>query len=179
MKGWIEGSHSAVVPWGRGEPSRCGGKKIEEVNGAKLLLACQHTWSKALFVWPEFAKFNATRHLYHTQIDLITSRFLVFTPFQDVSTRSSSRCISRRRSCLWSGHPWSKWYAHYFPTASCAWSSSVNRRVIVLAAQSIANIVKSSLGPLGLDKMLVDNIGVWDCHSDSFDAQTYPKTPQT
>ena len=30
----------------------------------------------------------------------------------------------------------------------------------VLAAQSIANIVKSSLGPLGLDKMLVDNIGV-------------------
>ena len=33
-------------------------------------------------------------------------------------------------------------------------------RVSVLAAQSIANIVKSSLGPLGLDKMLVDNIGV-------------------
>lgn len=30
----------------------------------------------------------------------------------------------------------------------------------VLAAQSIANIVKSSLGPMGLDKMLVDNIGV-------------------
>ncbi len=30
----------------------------------------------------------------------------------------------------------------------------------VLAAQTIANIVKSSLGPLGLDKMLVDNIGV-------------------
>ncbi|KZS98957.1 T-complex protein 1 [Sistotremastrum niveocremeum HHB9708] len=29
----------------------------------------------------------------------------------------------------------------------------------VVAAQSIANIVKSSLGPLGLDKMLVDNIG--------------------
>ncbi|PAV23236.1 T-complex 1 [Pyrrhoderma noxium] len=29
----------------------------------------------------------------------------------------------------------------------------------VIAAQSIANIVKSSLGPLGLDKMLVDNIG--------------------
>ena len=34
---------------------------------------------------------------------------------------------------------------------------------LVLAAQSIANIVKSSLGPLGLDKMLVDNIGVRDC----------------
>ena len=31
---------------------------------------------------------------------------------------------------------------------------------VVVAAQSIANIVKSSLGPLGLDKMLVDNIGV-------------------
>jgi hypothetical protein len=30
----------------------------------------------------------------------------------------------------------------------------------VIAAQSIANVVKSSLGPLGLDKMLVDNIGV-------------------
>jgi hypothetical protein len=33
----------------------------------------------------------------------------------------------------------------------------------VIAAQSIANIVKSSLGPLGLDKMLVDNIGVKKC----------------
>jgi T-complex protein 1 subunit alpha len=32
---------------------------------------------------------------------------------------------------------------------------------LVLAAQTIANIVKSSLGPLGLDKMLVDNIGVY------------------
>ncbi|KAI8055279.1 chaperonin Cpn60/TCP-1 family [Syncephalis plumigaleata] len=29
----------------------------------------------------------------------------------------------------------------------------------VLAAQSIANVVKSSLGPVGLDKMLVDEIG--------------------
>ncbi|GJJ12195.1 T-complex protein 1 subunit alpha [Clathrus columnatus] len=29
----------------------------------------------------------------------------------------------------------------------------------VVAAQSIANVVKSSLGPLGLDKMLVDNFG--------------------
>lgn len=28
------------------------------------------------------------------------------------------------------------------------------------AACAIANIVKSSLGPIGLDKMLVDNIGV-------------------
>lgn len=31
---------------------------------------------------------------------------------------------------------------------------------IVMAAASIANIVKSSLGPVGLDKMLVDDIGV-------------------
>ena len=29
-----------------------------------------------------------------------------------------------------------------------------------MAAASLANIVKSSLGPLGLDKMLVDDIGV-------------------
>lgn len=31
---------------------------------------------------------------------------------------------------------------------------------IVLAATAIANIVRTSLGPLGLDKMLVDDIGV-------------------
>lgn len=30
----------------------------------------------------------------------------------------------------------------------------------VLAVQTIANIVKTSLGPVGLDKMLVDNLGV-------------------
>ena len=29
-----------------------------------------------------------------------------------------------------------------------------------MAACSIANIVKSSLGPVGLDKMLVDDVGV-------------------
>lgn len=29
----------------------------------------------------------------------------------------------------------------------------------VMAAQSISNIVKSSLGPVGLDKMLVDDVG--------------------
>ena len=34
------------------------------------------------------------------------------------------------------------------------------KRNSVVAAQTVANIVKSSLGPLGLDKMLVDNIGV-------------------
>jgi T-complex protein 1 subunit alpha len=32
--------------------------------------------------------------------------------------------------------------------------------ILVLAASSIANIVKSSLGPVGLDKMLVDDVGV-------------------
>ena len=31
--------------------------------------------------------------------------------------------------------------------------------ISVTAVQSIANIVKSSLGPQGLDKMLVDNVG--------------------
>jgi T-complex protein 1 subunit alpha len=30
---------------------------------------------------------------------------------------------------------------------------------VVLAVQSLSNIVKSSLGPQGLDKMLVDDIG--------------------
>lgn len=30
----------------------------------------------------------------------------------------------------------------------------------VMAATAIANIVKSSLGPVGLDKMLVDDVGV-------------------
>jgi len=33
------------------------------------------------------------------------------------------------------------------------------RQQNVMAAQSIANIVKSSLGPVGLDKMLVDDVG--------------------
>ena len=32
--------------------------------------------------------------------------------------------------------------------------------LLVLAAASIANIVKSSLGPVGLDKMIVNEIGV-------------------
>lgn len=30
---------------------------------------------------------------------------------------------------------------------------------LVLATQAIANVVKSSFGPLGLDKMMVDDIG--------------------
>ena len=31
---------------------------------------------------------------------------------------------------------------------------------VVMAALSVANIVKTSLGPVGLDKMLVDDVGV-------------------
>ena len=31
---------------------------------------------------------------------------------------------------------------------------------LVLAAMTIANVVRTSLGPLGLDKMMVDDIGV-------------------
>lgn len=30
----------------------------------------------------------------------------------------------------------------------------------VMAAAAVANIVKSSLGPVGLDKMMVDDVGV-------------------
>lgn len=32
--------------------------------------------------------------------------------------------------------------------------------VVVLATQAISNVVKSSFGPSGLDKMMVDDIGV-------------------
>jgi hypothetical protein len=32
--------------------------------------------------------------------------------------------------------------------------------IAVLATQAIANVVKSSFGPSGLDKMMVDDIGV-------------------
>lgn len=31
---------------------------------------------------------------------------------------------------------------------------------LVMAAVAISNVVKSSLGPVGLDKMLVDDVGV-------------------
>ncbi len=39
----------------------------------------------------------------------------------------------------------------------------ISSSISVLAACSIANIVKSSLGPVGLDKMLVDDVGVRKC----------------
>lgn len=35
--------------------------------------------------------------------------------------------------------------------------------ITVLATQAIANIIKSSFGPSGLDKMMVDDIGVSLC----------------
>lgn len=35
-----------------------------------------------------------------------------------------------------------------------------------MAASAIANIVKSSLGPVGLDKMLVDDVGVGCIHTN-------------
>ena len=38
-------------------------------------------------------------------------------------------------------------------------SGAAVRQTNVTAAAAIANIVKSSLGPLGLDKMLLDNMG--------------------
>lgn len=48
-----------------------------------------------------------------------------------------------------------------YKVIKCLFASSNFLRVFaVMAAASIANIVKSSLGPVGLDKMLVDDIGV-------------------
>lgn len=35
------------------------------------------------------------------------------------------------------------------------------KKSAVLATQAIANVIKSSFGPSGLDKMMVDDIGVW------------------
>lgn len=43
-------------------------------------------------------------------------------------------------------------------------------QVPVMATQSIANIVKSSFGPSGLDKMMVDDIGVGIDHKNLFSA---------
>ena len=45
-------------------------------------------------------------------------------------------------------------------STACVLAANSTDPLPVTAALSIANIVKSSLGPLGLDKMLVDNIGV-------------------
>lgn len=77
-----------------------------------------------------------------------------------VPTRPTGGCLSWRRPSIWarnSGPKWSVLHESHL-------DKDADRRVVV-AAQSIANIVKSSLGPLGLDKMLVDNIGVRACIS--------------
>lgn len=42
----------------------------------------------------------------------------------------------------------------------CSFNTGLVFAFAVMAASAIANIVKSSLGPVGLDKMLVDDIGV-------------------
>ena len=39
-------------------------------------------------------------------------------------------------------------------------AESSTYKPLVLATQAIANVVKSSFGPSGLDKMMVDDIGV-------------------
>lgn len=40
-------------------------------------------------------------------------------------------------------------------------SIDFNWQYAVLATQAISNVIKSSFGPSGLDKMMVDDIGVW------------------
>ena len=44
------------------------------------------------------------------------------------------------------------------------YNASTRLLYAVIAAVSVANIVKSSLGPVGLDKMLVDDVGVRYIH---------------
>ena len=39
----------------------------------------------------------------------------------------------------------------------------------VIAASSVSNIVKSSLGPVGLDKMIVDDVGVREQYLFAYD----------
>lgn len=73
------------------------------------------------------------------------------------SIREANIC---HRSSWWaenqrSGHSGSKWY---FADAEC-WQDWAHTG-LVLATQAIANVVKSSFGPSGLDKMMVDDIGV-------------------
>jgi hypothetical protein len=48
-----------------------------------------------------------------------------------------------------------KWFVD-FKSLSCFYSI----KSVVLAAVAIANTVRTSLSPLGLDKILVDDIGV-------------------
>jgi hypothetical protein len=55
-----------------------------------------------------------------------------------------------------------------FRTLSLLVFTDYSFAVAVMAALAIANIVKSSLGPVGLDKMLVDDIGVSGVHSKGY-----------
>ena len=59
-----------------------------------------------------------------------------------------------RRTDQWRHHTHTKWYEGFFNKICSLYVRTV------MGAASIANIVKSSLGPVGLDKMLVDDIGV-------------------
>lgn len=45
-------------------------------------------------------------------------------------------------------------------SSSPRYRSTASDTFLVLATQAIANVVKSSFGPSGLDKMMVDDIGV-------------------
>jgi hypothetical protein len=55
-------------------------------------------------------------------------------------------------------HYFCRWYSFLINKSNS--STSIRRwRGSVMACISIANIVKTSLGPVGLDKMLVDDIG--------------------
>lgn len=44
----------------------------------------------------------------------------------------------------------------------------------VMAALSVANIVKTSLGPVGLDKMLVDDVGVRKFYNSNYFQSYWP-----
>ena len=43
-----------------------------------------------------------------------------------------------------------------------------------MAALSVANIVKTSLGPVGLDKMLVDDVGVRKFYNSNYFQSYWP-----
>ena len=61
----------------------------------------------------------------------------------------------RRTENQWRRHPRSEWSVLRFGLYSMS-----TYRSTVLATQAIANVVKTSFGPSGLDKMMVDDIGV-------------------
>jgi len=71
-----------------------------------------------------------------------------------------SECSPRRSENQWSRHSRSKWYT----SLSVENSLSYANLYTVAATQAISNVVKSSFGPSGLDKMMVDDIGVRNAH---------------